>query len=465
MEAYLYWTGLTLVASPLLLISGLVAQQVFGLKLGEKVLFRWTLTLTSIGLLACVLHAIGMLYGSRESYHLELGQWVALDELEIHFHFKFLFDRLSLPFCLFSWVLCWTVVVFSHRYLHRENGYERFFFGYGLFVLGITLASLAGTVEVLFCGWEMVGLSSALLIAFFQERSTPVRHGLRVWSIYRFADAAFLVAVLLLHHLSGEGDFEHMTGDSPWPITHSVMAPETAFWVGLLLLVAAAGKSGLIPFSGWLPRAMEGPTPSSAIFYGALSVHLGAFLLLRSHAILLASPALCMATVGLGLATALLAGCIARVQPDIKSSLAFASLTQVGLIVAEIGLGLEVFALIHIIGHGCLRTLQLLRAPTLLHDYHTIENAIGHRPVTQSQKSFGSMIPKGLSDYLYALAHDKGGLDRFLNFFFVNPCMGFFRWCDRNEKRITTSLSVWVPSQPDRSSRSAKLIEPMEIES
>ena len=227
MEAYLYWTGLTLVTSPLLLISGLVAQQVFGLKLGEKALFRWTLTLTSIGLLACLLHAIGMLYGSRESYHLELGQWVALDELEIHFHFKFLFDRLSLPFCLFSWVLCWTVVVFSHRYLHRENGYERFFFGYGLFVLGITLASLAGTVEVLFCGWEMVGLSSALLIAFFQERSTPVRHGLRVWSIYRFADAAFLVAVLLLHHLSGEGDFEHMTGDSPWPITHSVMAPET----------------------------------------------------------------------------------------------------------------------------------------------------------------------------------------------------------------------------------------------
>ena len=118
---------------------------------------------------------------------------------------------------------------------------------------------------------------------------------------------------------------------------------------------------------------MEGPTPSSAVFYGALSVHLGAFLLLRVSPILEASLLLSILVdrprIDLGDFWSL----AARVQSDIKSALAFASLTQVGLIVAEIGLGLRYIALIHIIGHACLRTLQLLRAPSLLHDYHTIE--------------------------------------------------------------------------------------------
>ncbi len=117
---------------------------------------------------------------------------------------------------------------------------------------------------------------------------------------------------------------------------------------------------------------MEGPTPSSAIFYGALSVHLGAFLLLRVSPILEQSLLLSAAVVVIGLVSAIFAALAARVQTDIKSALAFASLTQVGIIVAEIGLGLRYIALIHIIGHACLRTLQLLRAPTLLHDYHTL---------------------------------------------------------------------------------------------
>ena len=118
------------------------------------------------------------------------------------------------------------------------------------------------------------------------------------------------------------------------------MTPQQALLVGLLLLVAAAGKSALVPFSGWLPRAMEGPTPSSAVFYGALSVHLGAFLLLRVSPLLERSPLLCAAIVALGLTTAVFAYLAGSVQTDIKSALSFASLSQVGIIVAEIGLGL-----------------------------------------------------------------------------------------------------------------------------
>src|SRR5262249_6045676 len=146
--------------------------------------------------------------------------------------------------------------------------------------------------ESLFAGWELVGLSSALLVAFFQERPAPVRNGLRVWAVYRVSDAALLLAAIALHHLSGEGDFDKLLGAVPWPDGRATLTGGPALLVGLLLVVAAAGKSALVPFSGWLPRAMEGPTPSSAVFYGALSVHLGAFLLLRVGPILETSPLL-----------------------------------------------------------------------------------------------------------------------------------------------------------------------------
>src|SRR5262249_51802872 len=160
--------------------------------------------------------------------------------------------------------------------------------------------------------------------------------------------------------------------------------------------------------------AMEGPTPSSAIFYGALSVHLGAFLLLRMSPILEASAWLAAAVVALGLATALYAYFAGSVQTDIKSALAFASLVQVGLIVAEIGLGFRYLALIHLLGNACLRTLQFIRAPTLLHDYHLLENAIGaHLPPPAGR--LGGLVPGRFRAWLYRFGLQRGYLDSLLN--------------------------------------------------
>ena len=101
--------------------------------------------------------------------------------------------------------------------MHRERGFNRFFVLFALFVLGMVVTSLAGTIETLFTGWELVGLSSALLVAFFQERPGPARNGLWVWTIYRFSDAALLLAAVAMHHLRGEGDFDKLLGAGPWP--------------------------------------------------------------------------------------------------------------------------------------------------------------------------------------------------------------------------------------------------------
>jgi NAD(P)H-quinone oxidoreductase subunit 5 len=238
-------------------------------------------------------------------------------------------------------------------------------------------------------------------------------------------------------------------GSGAWPAGHASLTSSQALFIGLLLMIAAAGKSALVPFSGWLPRAMEGPTPSSAVFYGALSVHLGAFLLLRVSPLLDLSPTLSAIVVLWGLTTAVFAALASRVQADVKTALAFASLTQVGIIVAEIGLGLRYIALIHIIGHACLRTLQLVRAPTLLHDYHQLENALGgHLP--RRRTIWQRIVPDNVRRRVYRLALERGFFDAALNDFAVRPFLRFFRWCDGWERRWTDWLAGGKSRQSDR---------------
>jgi NAD(P)H-quinone oxidoreductase subunit 5 len=210
--------------------------------------------------------------------------------------------------------------------------------------------------------------------------------------------------------------------------------------VGALLLLAAAGKSALVPFSGWLPRAMEGPTPSSAVFYGALSVHLGAFLLLRVSPILDASPGLSALVVACGLITALFAYLASSVQTDIKSALSFASVLQVGIIVAEIGFGLRYIALVHLIGHACLRTLQFVRAPTLLRDRGVLENAIGNR-LPRPAGPWDRVAVGPVRAWLYRFALERGYLDSLLRDHVVAPFTRALRWCDALERQWTDFLT------------------------
>lgn len=433
--------GICVVSSPSVLLAVIGLTALVGRPLSERALAGCTAVAVVFGLTASLaILAMMLVLGVRE-VPIELGNWVVIPEQHFHFHLKFIFDRLSVPFVNLTFLLTGTVGAFTTRYLHRESGYGRYFVFYAIFLLGMVVSSLAGTIETLFFGWELVGLSSALLVAFFHERRNPVRNGQRVWTVYRISDAAFLIAALTMHHLTGEGDFNAFMGAGGWPFGQATISHSHALLVGLLLLVAAAGKSALIPFSDWLPRAMEGPTPSSAVFYGALSVHLGAFLLLRVSPILEASLVLSIIVVALGLISAVFGAFAARVQTDIKSALAYASLTQVGLIVAEIGCGLRYIALIHIIGHACLRTLQLLRAPTLLHDYHTIKNAIGPRHAHDETVKEELFADHPARLWLYRFSMQRGFLDAILNEYIVRPFVALFRWCDRMETRWTTFLS------------------------
>ncbi|MFM7151760.1 MAG: proton-conducting transporter membrane subunit [Gemmataceae bacterium] len=443
-DSIFHLLGSMVVLAPTLLVALLGLSSLLDRNLSERATAWAVYIATTTALFATAGIFVLMLAWDTRHVVVELGQWVHIGHgsPDPHYHFaiKFIFDRLSVPFVALSIVLCGTIGAFANRYMHREPGYNRFFVLYAVFLAGMVVASLAGTIETLFAGWELVGLSSALLVAFFHDRPLPVSNGLHVWVIYRISDAALLLAAVVLHHTTGEGDFDQLLGVDPWPDAMAHLGSNRVMLIGILLIIAAAGKSALVPFSGWLPRAMEGPTPSSAVFYGALSVHLGAYLLLRIEPILDQSGVLSTTVLILGLSTAGLAALASRVQTDIKSALSYASLTQVGLIVAEIGLGWRYVPLVHLLGHACLRTLQFIRAPTFIRDQRQLSDALeGEVPARNGM--FPATPRFGLRSWLYRFALERGYLDPLLIDYLVRPVVRTFKWCDSLEQRVGAVLS------------------------
>jgi NAD(P)H-quinone oxidoreductase subunit 5 len=423
---------------PLASFIGVAIARFFRLSLSERgfaVLVESTFAIAMVSVLGVV---VAMLIGGHTSVTVPLGTWFRAGDHA--FRITLLVDRLSVPFLFLSTMLSGTVGAFAARYLHREPGQARFMSLLLLFAGGIALVTTAGGLDVAYAGWELVGLSSALLIAFFNEREAPVHHGLWAFGVYRACDVGLLLAALLAHAYAGSADYAVVYGAEPWPSGTPGIGGGAAAAVVLLLLFAAMGKSAQVPFSGWLPRAMEGPTPSSAIFYGALSVHAGCYVLLRAGPLLEREPWASAALVGVGLSTALYATVVGRAQTDIKTSIAYAALTQLGLIIAEIGLGLRFVALAHIVGHALMRSLQFLRAPSLLHERHQLEAAIGEH-VTRTGAHLEKNVPTAAQLWLYRFALQRGYLDALIIGWLVAPVVRVFRFFDRLERRFTDFIA------------------------
>lgn len=382
---------------------------------------------------------------ATETVH--LGTWFSVGHHEATI--DLVADGLSVPYVCFSTGLCALVNAFAGKYLHREPGFTRFFVLLALFGTGMNLMVLAGSIDVLFAGWEFIGISSALLIGFFHERTSAVRAALRAFTTYRICDIGLLVAGVVVHRAVGSGDFERLFAGT-WPHATCLVPPATATAVSLLLVFAALGKGAQVPFSNWLPRAMEGPTPSSAIFYGALSIHAGAYVLLRYEALLDAAPLARAALVVIGVGTALHASLVGRVQTDLKGMLAYASMTQSGLIFAEIGLGLRTVALVHIVSHAILRSLQILRSPSALHDRHELEAALGGPPGAGGW-SLERLLPASAQRTLYRIALERGFEEMAVMRGVVGPAVRLLERAAEAERSFTNWLGEkrsWRPWRP-----------------
>lgn len=403
------------VVAPGLVFGVLSLLWLLGWVTPERVVSRITAATFSTSIVGLALIVWRLASTGASSITVAFGNWFTVQDY--HFPLVLLADRLSLPFLGLTVVLAGLIGQFSATYLHRERGFVRFFLLLHLFAFGSLLAFAAGSFDLLVAGWEIVGITSVLLIAFFQHRTPPVENGLRVFAVYRACDVGLLLGVFAMHHWAGTASF---AGSLP------ALSGAQSSTVCLLLLLAAAGKAAQIPFSGWLPRAMEGPTPSSAIFYGAISIHAGAYLLLRVQPMLVQSPAASALVILIGVLTAIHGTVVGRASADAKTSLAYASLTQVGVVFVEIGLGWKWIAVAHILGHATVRTLQFLRAPSMLHDYHAMRSAIGGE-LSPAGQQMEDLLPEPVRLWLYRWALDRGHLDTILDRFVIHPLIRLSR--------------------------------------
>ncbi len=369
-----------------------------------------------------------------------LGHWFRADAYG--FELSFLADIDAAMVSTLVAVLLLATSRFSEDYLHREPGYHRFFLLISAFAAGIQLIVLGGTLELLFAGWEVVGLTSVLLVGFFQERKGPVDAAVRVLVTYRLTDVGLLVAVVLFHlnlHTTSFSDLRD--SETLHHASHG-----TLMLVGSGVLLAAMGKSAQCPFGGWLPRAMEGPTASSAVFYGSLSVHAGVYLLIRLAPLFDASPGLRVVLVLVGATTAFMAATSSQVSADAKTSLAYATVSQVGLMFVEIGLGLERLAIVHLLAHAILRYYQFLRTPSTLQDAMARRSAIGR---TEADEVAAEWEGAGVEirRFLYRLGVERFAVEESLERWIARPVDRFARLTDRIERSILGLLDRYSPEE------------------
>ncbi len=347
---------------------------------------------------------------------LDIKQVTLLTTPEFDFFIDFYFDKISVVFLFVGSLLTLLVAVFSKSYIHREPGFKRYFNNVQLFFLGYSVVVIAGNFETLFLGWEMIGITSFLLISFYKNRYLPVKNAMKVVSLYRLGDVFLILAMWLSHHLwhGNISFFQILDFNATAALIHKHQVLAT--FIGVSIVIGASIKSAMYPFSSWVARAMEGPSSSSAIFYGSLSIHLGVFLLLRTFPFWQHIFIIKVLIAVLGVATSLICNSIAKSQPTVKTQIAYASITQIGIIFIEIALGFHNFALFHFIGNAFFRTYQILVSPSVLH--YLIHSQL-FSGITKKVT-----IPSKLSNTFYMLSIKEYNMDVTLFKYFWQP----FKW-------------------------------------
>lgn len=347
------------------------------------------------------------------------------------FAFELFYDEVTAVFSVIGALLFFLVATFSKYYMHRDQGYKRFFNTILLFAAGYNFIILSGNFETLFIGWEIKGVCSFLLIAFYRNRYLPVKNAFKAISYYRISDVSLMLAMWMMHHLTQQNILFSELSDAKILAVQTGNTAMAAFIVCMLILPAAI-KSAQLPFTSWLPRAMEGPTSSSAIFYGSLSVHIGVFLLLRTHPFWEDMLWAKITIIAIGAATAIVATLIARVQPTVKTQIAYSSAAQIGLMFIEVALGFHWLVLIHFAGNAFLRTYQLLVSPSVLN--YLVHHQYFHYTAPQQKP-----VSK-LAATLYMLGIKEWHLDSMMFTYLWSP----FKWLGKQVRFLQSKVMLAV---------------------
>ncbi len=301
-----------------------------------------------------------------------LFTWIQSGELEVTC--SFLFDPLASVMILIVTGVGFLIHVYSTLYMAGESGYYRYFAYLNLFIFMMSILVLADNYILMFVGWEGVGLCSYLLIGYYFERKSAGDAAKKAFIVNRIGDVGFILAAFLI--FGTFGSFEYLAVFEQ--VDSQFHSAETGFGVlsviTLLLFVGATGKSAQIPLYVWLPDAMEGPTPVSALIHAATMVTAGVYMIARSAALYSRAPDTLLIVAVVGTATALLAACIALVQTDIKRVLAYSTVSQLGYMFLAVGVGAFGAGIFHLTTHAFFKALLFLGSGSVILALHHEQN-------------------------------------------------------------------------------------------
>ena len=347
---------------PLMPLVGFALLLVGGRRMGEPRAGWLATTATAASFAASVLVFIGLLglEGEERSVTFTLFSWVPAGDLSVDV--SFLADPLSITMALFITGVSALIHLYSLGYMHGDENFSKFFLYLNLFVFSMLMLVLSDNLLLTFLGWEGVGACSYFLISFWFADEANASAGKKAFVTNRVGDFGFMVAIFLTFGAFGTLSYTEIFADT------SVVTSTTASAIVLLLMLGAAGKSAQFPLYVWLPDAMAGPTPVSALIHAATMVTAGVYLLVRVNPLLAVADGWVLDLLAwVGLATALIAATAAIAQRDIKKVLAYSTISQLGFMFVAVGVGSYTAAIFHMITHAFFKALLFLGSGSVIH--------------------------------------------------------------------------------------------------
>jgi NADH-quinone oxidoreductase subunit L len=346
----------TLWLIPAFPLAGALLNMVFGRAIGRRA--HWIAVPALAGSFLSAVPVFTRVWGGQSGTP-TLFTWIVAGDFEASV--RAYVDPLSAVMLLVVTGVGFLIHLYSVGYMHDDPGYARYFAYLNLFVFSMTMLVLAGNFLVLYVFWEAVGLCSYLLIGFWYTRTSAADAGKKAFIVNRVGDFGFGLGIMWLWSALGTLDYA--------PVWSGVetLAPATATAIALLLFLGACGKSAQLPLHTWLPDAMEGPTPVSALIHAATMVTAGVYMVARSHVLFERSGVALDVVMWVGVVTALFAATIGLVQTDIKRVLAYSTLSQLGYMFAAVGLGAYAAGIFHLVTHAFFKALLFLGAGSVIH--------------------------------------------------------------------------------------------------
>ena len=344
---------------PLLPLLGTLVNALFGKAIGARA--HWV-AVPAVGLsfLFACLAFLRVLEG--ETYTGDLFPWIVAGGFKTAVTAQV--DQLSAAMLLVVTGVSFLIHLYSVGYMHGDPGYARYFAYLNLFVFSMVMLVLAGNFLLLYVFWEAVGLCSYLLIGFWYQRQSAADAGKKAFIVNRVGDFGFGLGVMFLWVTMGTLDYSSVFANA------ASLPPATATAISLLLFMGACGKSAQLPLHTWLPDAMEGPTPVSALIHAATMVTAGVYMVARSHALFERSGVALEAVAWVGGITAVFAASIALTQTDIKRVLAYSTISQLGYMFVGVGVGAYAAGIFHLVTHAFFKALLFLGAGSVVHALH-----------------------------------------------------------------------------------------------